>query len=51
MGEEDIAKVLSRLTEDGFLGFDGGSYRYDCDAAQRAAVDHVAQVYAKQLFR
>lgn len=49
-GEAEVAKVLARLSEDGFLTCANDIYRYQCrDAELQRQVDRLAEAYAKHL--
>jgi hypothetical protein len=48
--EQQIAEVLARLQEDGFLSCDQDGYRYECqDGTQSQMVDRLAVVYGRHL--
>ncbi len=48
--DQQIAEVLGRLAEDGFLVLLEGSYRYECRTPeQQAMVDRTADAYRRQL--
>jgi hypothetical protein len=48
--EQDIAEVLGRLAEDGFLTLADNAYRFECHMPeQQTMVDRVADTYKRQL--
>jgi len=48
--EQQIAEVLGRLAEDGFLTVTDATYRFECQTPeQQAMVDRTAEVYRRQL--
>lgn len=48
--EQDIAEVLERLAEDGFLTVIDGAYRFACKTPeQQTMVDRTAETYRRQL--
>jgi hypothetical protein len=48
-GEEEIKKVLTQLCADGLLSCRDDIYRYECSPEMQIAVDHLADVYRRQL--
>jgi len=48
--EQDIAEVLQRLADDGFLAVQDGAYRFSCKMPeQETAVHRMAETYRRQL--
>jgi hypothetical protein len=47
--EEEIARALVQLSEDGFVRREREGYRFECSEDQRKRVDRLAQAYARHL--
>ncbi len=47
--DEEISKVLTRLSEDGLLSYQGGLYRYESAAEMEESVRRLAETYRRHL--